>query len=256
MKRRFDGEIYFTPKQAAEYLNLSLSTIKNYIYASMLKTLKTPGGHHRIRKDELLRVMGETEHLKPKTEDSVGLIELCCITLLNVFKVLGPAGNSLIIHSKNVSEISYNLSKAMQLTEEDAGRVKMAGLVHDIGHIGSEKDFFSRKTPISDRDYKLLRGHTERGKNVLASVEILKDIADIVSQHHERPDGNGYPDGLKGDKIDRLARILSIAEAYDSMVSPDYYKEPISKEEAIKELLQNKGLQFDSEIVELFVERI
>lgn len=252
MKKQYDGEIYFTPKQAAEYLNLSLSTIKNYIYADKLKTLKTPGGHHRIRKSELLDIMGAKDALFSRTGTSDDLLELCCTTLLNVFKVFGSAGNSLIIHSKSVSEISSLLSKAMGLTEVDVVRVKMAGLVHDIGFIGSDKVHLSRTRTISDSDYELLKTHPTRGREMISSVESFKDIADIVGQHHERPDGRGYPNGLKGNQIHILARILSIAEAYDSMVSTNSYKRPVSKEEAITELLQNKGSQFDTEIVDLF----
>jgi excisionase family DNA binding protein len=118
--KQAEGEIYFTPKQAAEHFNLSLSTIKNYIYANKLKTLKTPGGHHRISRSELLATLGETTGV-PSCEGahdlSLGLS--LCTSMLNLFKALSITGGSMVMHAKRVSSLSVIVAKAMHMNEDD-----------------------------------------------------------------------------------------------------------------------------------------
>ncbi|MDP2922077.1 MAG: HD domain-containing protein [Candidatus Omnitrophota bacterium] len=256
MVEKLDTDIYFTPREAAKRLNLSLSTIKNYIYANKLKTLKTPGGHHRISKNELLAAMGEKAGLSPKIESPCVSMENYCAALVNVFKLLGPHGNSFIIHSRNVAEISHKLSKALGFKEEDVLYAKMAGLVHDIGHVAIDRRTLAKQEPLTLQEYELIKLHPSKGGELLNSVKDLKDIAIIVAQHHERMDGTGYPKGISEKDIKKIARVISIAEAYDAMVSEYSYKKSMPKEEAISELAQNKGLQFDGDMVEVFIQLI
>jgi excisionase family DNA binding protein/putative nucleotidyltransferase with HDIG domain len=250
MKSKIEEELYLTPKQAAEYLNLSLSTIKNYIYAGELKTLKTPGGHHRISKSELLAAMGDIR-LTSNT-DSL-LKERSCAALLMAFNAFGPLSNSLLIHSKTVSEMSYKLSITMGFKEEEALCIKMAGLVHDIGHIGIDKRILLKAGALTPSEYECIKHHPSIGEQILDSIKELKALVSIIVQHHEKLDGSGYPRGLDGDRIQKGARIISVAEAYDAMVSMHSYKSPVSKEMAITELMQQRGSQFDGDAVESFI---
>lgn len=256
MKEKLETDVYFTPREAAKHLNLSLSAIKNYIYANKLKTLKTPGGHHRISKIELLAAMGEVGIFPARTEDRSKDMEAYCMTLLNVYKLLGELGDFFISHSQKVSEISYKLSKALDLSRKDIMQVKMAGLVHDIGHMAIDRRILLKPGPLTAQEYELIKLHPVRGEELLKSIGELKEIADIVGQHHERIDGIGYPRGLKGKDIKKTAKIISIAEAYDSMVSGHFYKKPVSKEAAISEIVEEKGMQFDPELVEVFIKII
>lgn len=255
MKKNFDSEIYFTPKQAAKCFNLSLSTIKNYIYAEKLKTLKTPGGHHRIRKSELLATLGDVVSSGPDSKEFF-LIYNLCNAMLAAFKIFGPIGNSLIMHAKNVSVLSKNIAHAMAVNETDARRIEVAGLIHDIGHLMTERHILLKREKLTSREYELVKVHPKTGEEMLNAVDELKDIADIVLQHHEWIDGSGYPKGLKGGSIHNASRIISVAEAYDSMVSPYSYKEPVSKDAAISELIKYKGSQFDGDIVKVFTKII
>nr|MBU1328637.1 HD domain-containing protein [Candidatus Omnitrophota bacterium] len=256
MKERLETDVYFTPREAAKHLNLSLSAIKNYIYANKLKTLKTPGGHHRISKIELLAAMGEGEALPVKTEDYFADMEDCCMALMNVYKLLGELGNFFISHSVRVSEASYKLSKALGLSHKDILQAKMAGLVHDIGHMAIDRRILLKPGSLTVQEYELIKLHPARGEELLNSIKGLKEIADIVGQHHERIDGTGYSRGLKGKDIKKTAKIISIAEAYDSMVSDYFYKKPVSREMAISEIMEEKGMQFDSELVDIFIKII
>lgn len=255
MKRIVNGEVYFTPKQAAEYFNLSLSTIKNYIYAKKLKTLKTPGGHHRISKSELLKTL-ESNAVHEGRDSEVASARIFSSIMLSIFKALGPAGSLLGLHSQKVSALSSGIAKAMAMKEEDIKRIEMAGLIHDVGQIGIERRILLKSGVLTSKEYESIKNHPRIGKEMLSSVKELKDIADIVSQHHERMDASGYPDGIRGRDIRTGARIISIAEAYDAMVSGHSYKTPVSKDMAIAELMQNRDTQFDGEIVDIFLRTI
>ncbi len=256
MKERLETDVYFTPREAAKHLNLSLSAIKNYIYANKLKTLKTPGGHHRISKIELLAAMGESGVFSVDTEDHSKDMEAYCMALMNVYKLLGEPGDFFIGHSLRVSEASYKLSKALGLNRKDTLQAKMAGLVHDIGHMAVDRRILLKPGALTAQEYESIKLHPAKGEELLNSIKELKEIADIVGQHHERIDGTGYPRGLKGKDIKKTAKIISIAEAYDSMVSDHFYRKPVSKETAISEIMEEKGMQFDPELADIFVKII
>jgi putative nucleotidyltransferase with HDIG domain len=148
------------------------------------------------------------------------------------------------------------LSKALGLTDEDVLYARMAGLVHDIGHVAIDRRILLKPDGLTIQEYESIKSHPSKGWELLNSIKELRDIADIVSQHHERMDGTGYPEGLSETGITKIARIISIAEAYDSMVSDYSYKKPVSKDMAIAELTSWKGLQFDGDIVEVFIKII
>lgn len=256
MKKKIDAEVYFTPKQAAEYFNLSLSTIKNYIYAGKLRTLKTPGGHHRIRKSDLLVTMGDMALLSSRPDDFFNLMQASCDALLATFRLFGNAGNSLIAHCKSVSRMSYRLAKSIGMPDNEVELIKMAGLVHDIGQVAIDQSVLCKQAPLTETEYNLFKSHSKKGEEILSAIRPLNEIAGIVGQHHERPDGMGYPHGLRGNEIYKASAIISITEAYDSMVSPYSYKKAISEHEAISELLKCSGSQFDTEVVKAFVENL
>ena len=256
MKEKLETDVYFTPREAAKHLHLSLSAIKNYIYANKLKTLKTPGGHHRISKSNLLVAMGEEGKVFVRTEAAPISIEPSCSALLNVFKLWGTSGNMFIMHSRRVADISYRLSKALRFTDEEANYIKMAGLVHDIGHMAIDRHILLRTGSLTSEEYELIKLHPTKGEELLSSIKELKDIGSIIVQHHESIDGTGYPEGLTGRAIRKEARILSIAEAYDSMVSEYSYKRPVSKEAAMSELMKQRGFQFDKQMVDIFLKII
>ena len=255
MKRKLDADIYFTPKQAAEHFNLSLSTVKNYIYAGRLKTLKTPGGHHRIRKSELLATLGDLS-ISSEISYDFSLRDNLCTIMLSAFRTLGPAGKNLILHAQKVSHLSSEIAKVMAINGPNLKLIEVAGLVHDIGKIGIDRDILLKLGKLTPQEYGFVRRHPSLGEKILSSIRELEDIATIVMQHHERVDGKGYPKGLNKKDIQKEARIISIAEAYDSMVSPHSYKAPISKEMAMAEIIKQRGTQFDRDIVEVFVKTL
>ena len=247
-------EIYFTPKQAADYFNLSLSTVKNYIYAGKIRTLKTPGGHHRIAKAAILAAMGEVSFNSESMRDAFRYN--LCKAILNLFKTFGSQAGYFISHSQNVSRLAGITVKAIDMPASDIALAEMAGLVHDIGLVGIERHIVLKQGILTPEEHQSIKMHCISGADMLSSISELEDISDIVMQHHERVDGAGYPNGLSSAKIKGHSKIISIAEAYDAMTANSFYKAPYSKEKAIEELVRNSLHQFDEETVKVFIKAI
>lgn len=151
-------------------------------------------------------------------------------------------------HSKRVARYSNIIGKALQIAEEAQRRLYFASLLHDVGFLKMQTgDVFNKE--------ELMR-HPVVGYEMIKPINFYADIASFILHHHERYDGYGYPSQLKGEEIPLVARIISIAEAFDAMTSAMSYKIPMSFEDALEELKNNAGTQFDPYLVKIFVENI
>ena len=159
-------------------------------------------------------------------------------------------------HSRRVSFLSEQLGRAVGLSDEEVGQLRLAGLFHDIGKIAIDEELLNKPTPFTDEDRSEMERHVEIGYRLLASVEDMAPIAQIVLAHHERIDGAGYPRKLKGEAIPLQARIIAIADAYDAMTSVRTYQKQISSREAASELKANGGTQFDRSLTKRFIEEV
>lgn len=156
-------------------------------------------------------------------------------------------------HSEHVSALAYAIGEALALPTEDLNELRIAGLLHDIGKIGIEDDVLNRKGPLTMHEWAQMRRHPEMGFQILRSVQNLGRVADWILMHHERLDGKGYPQGLKDSNIPLQAKIIAVANAFDSMTSASGYRIPLEIEAALKELLLHTGTQFDSTVVQVFL---
>jgi diguanylate cyclase (GGDEF)-like protein/putative nucleotidyltransferase with HDIG domain len=157
-------------------------------------------------------------------------------------------------HSKAVSRYATELAAAAGYTREGIKRIRAAALLHDIGKLSVPDSTLVKKGPLTEAEWKMMKRHPEMGVAILKYIVGLRGCIDAVLFHHERYDGTGYPRGLKGDNIPRDARIMAIADAYDAMTSERSYKEGrMSEEEALEELKNQAGKQFDPELVEIFI---
>lgn len=159
-------------------------------------------------------------------------------------------------HSQNISRYAKALAKKMDLKSYEVERVETAALLHDVGKIIISKEILTTPNKLTEYEYNEIKKHPEIGYRILNSVPELSEIAEIILYHHERIDGKGYPKGLKGEEIPLISKIISICDAYDAMVNTRLYRKPLSIKKAIKELLDNKGTQFDEKLVEIFVDNI
>ncbi|WP_313071328.1 PAS domain S-box protein [Lacrimispora sp.] len=160
------------------------------------------------------------------------------------------------VHNRRVSELCKELAIAMELGEDMIHHVTVAGFYHDIGKIGLDKHIISKMEPMTEEEWIQFRRHPEKGYQILKSSAEFAQAAQYVLSHHERMDGNGYPQGISGEDIPLPARILSVADAYDTMRNPRGYHEKWSQEDAVRELLKNAGTQFDEAVVRIFVDMV
>jgi putative nucleotidyltransferase with HDIG domain len=158
-------------------------------------------------------------------------------------------------HSAAVARYAGNIAAAAGCSREDQELVHTAGLLHDVGKfIFSDQIFWSAK--LTDDEWALVKRHPEQGAEIVGHLEGHERVAEIILAHHERIDGKGYPRGLCGDAIPRLARMISIADTYDVMTARDSYREPVPPQEAVAELRRVSGAQLDAELVEIFIEQV
>ncbi|CAH2214400.1 conserved protein of unknown function [Tepidibacter aestuarii] len=159
-------------------------------------------------------------------------------------------------HSELVTRYSLLLAEKLQLSVRDKYILRIGSLLHDCGKIGIPDDIIHKPTRLTYEEFNIIKNHTILGYNIAKHIVKNPIIISCVRNHHERWDGNGYPDGLAGQDIPVHARIVCVADAYHAMVSDRPYRKALSQNEAFKELRKNKGTQFDPDLVETFIETV
>lgn len=156
-------------------------------------------------------------------------------------------------HSANVTDMCTAMATEMGLSPDQIALVELAAQIHDIGMIAVPEDVVAKPERLDDMDWVDVLKHPALGSAMLSGVPELAEVAAAIRHHHERVDGQGYPDGLYGDAIPSLAKMISVADAYDAMTSERPHRPARSHMEAIKELRANAGAQFDPAYIELLV---
>jgi len=156
-------------------------------------------------------------------------------------------------HSERVKEKAVLIAREMGLDEKEIEDLAIAALLHDIGKIGTYDILLDKPDKLTDEEYELIKTHPVMAEEILRPIGGFKDILPIIRHHHERYDGRGYPDGLKGDEIPLLARILCIADSFDPMVTDRPYRVAPGIEWAIEEIKRCSGTHFDPKVTEAFL---
>lgn len=159
-------------------------------------------------------------------------------------------------HSIRVAEYSVEIAKKMGITGIDLKLIKYSALLHDVGKISIKDDVLNKNAKLSEDEYKEMQKHTASGGDILSSIPTMPNIADGALYHHEKYDGTGYPNGLSGENIPLAARIIALADAYDAITSDRVYRKRLEEEEALKEIKEMAGTQFDPKVVDAFCEFI
>nr|WP_275095321.1 HD-GYP domain-containing protein [Oryzomonas japonica] len=157
-------------------------------------------------------------------------------------------------HAKRVTEYSLSIGSKLKLSEAKLRDLYLGAILHDIGKAGTEDDLLNKPGRLNRREETLIREHPLKGTLFIVGIESLSHIVPTILHHHERWDGSGYPGRLKGEQIPLHARIVSIADAFDAMLSVRSYRPAQEKEAAIRELQEQKGAQFDPFLVDVFIE--
>ena len=159
-------------------------------------------------------------------------------------------------HSQKVSYLSFILGKKLGLDEEDLKDLKLSALYHDIGKTKIPGYIINKPRKLNAAEWNIMKTHAYLGYEILNKDRKLRKIALYVKHHHERIDGKGYPDGLKGEEIPLISRIIAVVDAYDAMTSDRPYRDALSQNDAIEELIYNAGTQFDKYIVKIFINNV
>jgi len=159
-------------------------------------------------------------------------------------------------HANRVEELAVNLAKEYHLSFDSIENIRTAAVLHDIGKIGIKDEILNKAGKLTQEEYEIIMKHPSIGAEIIGKVHFLNDVTKIVRHHHEKYDGSGYPDGLKGEEIPIEASILMIADSYDAMTTDRPYRKALTKEMAIEELRKYSGTQFDPRLVDVFINMI
>ena len=172
-------------------------------------------------------------------------------TVLTIAKTVDAKDVRTSQHSERVAEYSVLIAKELGFDEKSCEDLKKAALLHDIGKIGVPMEILNKPGKLTDEEWKIMRSHVEKGYDIANSNVELKQIAEEIRHHHERWDGKGYPDGLKGEEIPISAQVVSIADVYDALTSERCYKKAFDHDTAIKMILDGQCGQFNPILLKL-----
>jgi putative nucleotidyltransferase with HDIG domain len=156
-------------------------------------------------------------------------------------------------HSRRVNTYAVALAEAIGLSPDEVSRVSTAALLHDIGKIGVPDKILNKKGKLDDEEWKAIKSHPRLGANIVGNVPSLASCMSGILYHHERWDGTGYPEGLRGEVIPLASRILAVADAFAAMTSPRPYREALEEDQVLAQLRREAGKQFDPTLVEAFI---
>ena len=199
--------------------------------------------------------MREIKKINEELSDTYERLEKAYIESIQTVRYTVEARDSYTRgHSDRVSEYSVLIGEKLGLSEEDIKRLRIGGLFHDVGKIGVPDNILQKSGDLTDEEYAEIQHHPTIGAHILSTATIFQDILPIVKYHHERYDGSGYPENLKGENIPYLARITAVADSFDAMTSRRVYRNSLPLEKVISEIEAYKGIQFDPQIADAFLD--
>ncbi|EGW38633.1 PocR ligand-binding domain-containing protein [Desulfosporosinus sp. OT] len=254
-----DEFVLLLPKTKIEEAEEIVKRIKELyanVYVNAIRLSISFGWDTKRDTDEdILKVLKSAEDYmyKHKFIESEGMRGNIISTIINTLHEKNPREEQ---HSQRVSEICQNIGKAMGFSQIKISKLKVVGLLHDIGKIAIEERILNKPGKLTEQERDEIKRHPDIGYRILSSSYEMLELADCVLAHHERWDGTGYPKGLKGEAIPKIARIIALADSYDAMTSERSYRNALSEEEALAEIRNNAGTQFDPVIAKIFIEKV
>ena len=178
-------------------------------------------------------------------------------TLLSTIKeLLFSKSNETMEHADRMANLAKKLGEEVGLNGAEMDALELMATLHDLGKIGISNDILSKPDKLDHNEWAEIKKHPEVGYRIALTIPELHDIAGYILSHHERWDGKGYPEGLSGQEIPYISRLISVVDAFDAMTENRSYHQAITEEEAANELIENAGTQFDPDIVKIFVENV
>jgi len=203
----------------------------------------------------LAMVESSIEHYQLVVENDkliYDLKDLFSGTVNAIMEALDAKDSFTLGRSRRVTFLGLKMAEYLKLSREEMGKLELAGLLHDIGMIGVPEAVLLKTGGFTPDDYDQIKRHVSHGVKILEDIKQLKDVVEIIKYHHERFDGSGYPDGLKGNDIPLNSRIIAVADTYDSIVSDRSYREGLRHDEAMHIIEIQSGKQFDPVVADAF----
>lgn len=221
--------------------------------------LTKPVGQQQLLKtvDEVLHAPLPPSSAQAEQRLSMALSELSNVragTLEAFSETLAQKDSYTKEHSLRVRDLAVAIGKALHLKEERLNILAGGALLHDIGKIGISEEILNKPTTLTTAEYEVVKTHPEIGVRIASHLSLLEPFLPIITSHHERLDGTGYPHGLTCTEIPLEVRIISLADAFEAMTASRPYRDALPVELAIEELKANSGTQFDPDLVNLFIE--
>ena len=206
----------------------------------------------KLEHEDLLRIK---EYLEKEVETARDNLLLYYEgTIKALIRAIDAKDHYTFDHSEHVARLSLSIADAIGFSKITKDKLEHAAIMHDIGKIGINEQILRKESLLTEEEHIEMRKHPEIGARIVRAVPFLEDTVDVILYHHERFDGNGYPEGLEGDKIPLTARIVSVADTIDAMTRDRPYRNALSLSQLIDELKKGSGTQFDPEIVKLINE--
>lgn len=254
-----DEFVILLPKTKTEEAEEIVNRIKDLSaneYVNSIRVSITLGWDtKKTMNEDIQKVLRNVEDsmYKHKIIENEGMRGNTISTIINTLHEKNPREEQ---HSKRVSELCQKIGEALGFSEIEVSRLKVVGLLHDIGKIAIDEGILNKSGRLTETEWEQIKKHPDIGYRILSSSFDMLELADCILAHHERWDGAGYPKGLKGAAIPRVSRIIALADAYDAMISERPYRNAMSEEQAMIEIEKNAGTQFDPEITKIFIERV
>lgn len=232
--------------QDIEY-QLSQNKVKEAVYLSI-----TMGYYvHTDTTETIFQAIAQAERAMAENK-FLGMGEKSNVPIEMVVTIFHEKNCREAAHSKRVSELCAMMGKAMGMSRKEIDKLRLIGLVHDIGKLGIDEAILNKNGKLTDEEYQQIKKHPEIGFRILTTSPDTTEIAYFILSHHERFDGLGYPNGIKGNDIPLFSKILSVADSFDAMTRERTYKLTMSTVEAVEELRRCAAKQFDPIVVECF----
>jgi putative nucleotidyltransferase with HDIG domain len=208
-------------------------------------------------KIRLARSIGDQAASALRRAELFDELELSCVeTVLSLANAVEAKDSLTSDHVQNVAHMALEIGHALGLNEAELESLRFGAILHDIGKIGIPDAILKKPGKLTAEEWKIMQQHPVIGERILEPIQHLAATAKIVRHHHERYDGQGYPDGLAGDAIPLGARILTVVDSYSAIVDQRFYRSPRSHTPAVAELARCTASQFDPLVVDIFVRRV
>jgi HD-GYP domain-containing protein (c-di-GMP phosphodiesterase class II) len=222
------GIISLINKEKEEFFNRDDYNLLDTLANQMVVTINNARVYERMQRDYFNTIRALSQALEAKDEYTRG-------------------------HTDRVTQYSLKIGEALEISPEEMKQLEYAAVLHDIGKMGIEEQILGKPGKLTEEEYDIVKEHPGTGEKIVASLEFLGIAKSAIRHHHERYDGKGYPDGLKGEDIPLGARIIAVADTFDAMTSNRPYRPAFPVKEATEELKKVKGTQLDPEVAEAFL---